>query len=95
MKLTIKLDPTVGQLMRSLKRKINNLIFNWFKKPYLNYQQRRFEKSKILLFTFFTFQNFRYLSARRQNKSVWPRQACLKNPVKWRVNTFGVIAKVA
>jgi len=47
MKLTIKLDPTVGQLMRSLKRKINNLIFNWFKKPYLNYQQRRFEKSKI------------------------------------------------
>lgn len=47
MKLIVKVDPTVGQLMRSLKRKINNFIFTWFKKPYLNYQQRRFEKRKI------------------------------------------------
>lgn len=47
MKLIVKLDPTVGQLMRSLKRKINNLIFSWFKKPYQNYIQKRFEKRKI------------------------------------------------
>lgn len=50
MLLTIKLDPKVGQLIKSLKRKVSNLIYRWFKKPYNNFieegQYRKKAKKK-------------------------------------------------
>lgn len=47
MKLIIKLDPTVGQLVKRLKRKVNNLIYRLFKKPYQDYIQSRLEKKRV------------------------------------------------
>lgn len=46
MKLIFKLDPTISQLMKSLKRKINYLIFCWFKSPYQTYIRKRQEIKK-------------------------------------------------
>lgn len=40
MKLKVKLDPTIGELISNLKRSVNNLIFKWFKKPYKDWKQK-------------------------------------------------------
>lgn len=47
MKLTVKLDPTFGQLIKTIKTKVNNLIYRWFKKPYNDYVEKRLEEKRI------------------------------------------------
>lgn len=47
MKLIIKLDPTFGQMLKTIKIKVSNLIYRWFKKPYNDYVQKRLEEKRV------------------------------------------------
>ena len=47
MKLMVKLDPTIGQIIRKIKIKLSNLFYHSFKKPIINWIDKKDKERKL------------------------------------------------
>jgi hypothetical protein len=47
MKITVKFDPTFGQLVKTIKIKVSNLIYRWFKKPLKDYIEKHLKEKRV------------------------------------------------